>query len=272
MASSTSIPKSSSSSTRPGRPPTWREAQAAPLRASGYAPPFPTAIHAKVATAPAQLTLRQRCGAPLTRRAPSARWEYTLAELLRDAGYQSVAFGKWHLGDKEGRYPTNQGFDEWWAFPIQVARRWTTFSRAGLRISLQFNRSCKAGAANRRSSSASKLKGRPSGTSPQSRQSGLVRRPAVIEVRRGRALLRRADGASIVDLTEATGWLPHTTRAALTGLRKRGYAVVRERVGAGDSVYRISYAAADDADHSAAQTDAADGQDGEPKPRANQAA
>jgi hypothetical protein len=36
--------------------------------------------------------------------------------------------------------------------------------------------------------------------------------------------LRRADGATIVDLTEATGWLPHTARAALTGLRKRGYA------------------------------------------------
>ncbi len=85
-------------------------------------------------------------------------------------------------------------------------------------------------------------------------------------------LLRRAHGARIVDLTEATGWLPHTTRAALTGLRKRGYAVVRERVGAGDSVYRISHAAADGGDHSAAQTDAADGHDGEPKPRANQAA
>ena len=85
-------------------------------------------------------------------------------------------------------------------------------------------------------------------------------------------LLRRADGAGIVDLTEATGWLPHTTRAALTGLRKRGYAVVRERIGAGDSVYRISHTAADGGDHSAAQTDAADGQDGEPKPRANHVA
>jgi hypothetical protein len=40
-------------------------------------------------------------------------------------------------------------------------------------------------------------------------------------------VLRRADGATIIDLTQATGWLPHTTRAALTGLRKRGYAVIR---------------------------------------------
>jgi hypothetical protein len=34
-------------------------------------------------------------------------------------------------------------------------------------------------------------------------------------------LLRRADGATIVDLTQTTGWLAHTTRAAITGLRKR---------------------------------------------------
>jgi arylsulfatase A-like enzyme len=44
-------------------------------------------------------------------------WEYTLAELLLDAGYQSAMYGKWHPGDKEGRYATNQGFDEWYGFP-----------------------------------------------------------------------------------------------------------------------------------------------------------
>ncbi len=76
-------------------------------------------------------------------------------------------------------------------------------------------------------------------------------------------LLRRADGATIVDLSEATGWLPHTTRAALTGLRKRGYSVVRQRVGAGDSVYRISRAVADCGDGSAVRADAADGHDGD---------
>jgi hypothetical protein len=58
-------------------------------------------------------------------------------------------------------------------------------------------------------------------------------------------LPQRSDGATIPMLTEAKGWLPHTTRAALTGLRKRGYAVVRARVGVGDSVYRIAGAAAD---------------------------
>jgi hypothetical protein len=53
-------------------------------------------------------------------------------------------------------------------------------------------------------------------------------------------LLKRPNGATILHLTKATGWLPHTTRAALTGLRRRGYAVVRERVDGGDSVYRIA--------------------------------
>jgi arylsulfatase len=43
-----------------------------------------------------------------------APWEYTLAELLHDAGYQSAMYGKWHLGDRPGRMPTDQGFDEWW--------------------------------------------------------------------------------------------------------------------------------------------------------------
>jgi hypothetical protein len=54
------------------------------------------------------------------------------------------------------------------------------------------------------------------------------------------AMLLRPEGATILALTEATGWLPHTTRAALTGVRKRGYAVVLERGKEGKSVYRLS--------------------------------
>ncbi len=45
------------------------------------------------------------------------KWEYTLAEMLSDAGYATGIFGKWHLGDTEGRYPTDQGFDEWYGIP-----------------------------------------------------------------------------------------------------------------------------------------------------------
>ena len=83
-------------------------------------------------------------------------------------------------------------------------------------------------------------------------------------------LLRRVDGATIVDLTEATRWLPHTTRAALTGLRKRGYAVIRERIGAGDSVYRISDAPAHRGDRAVRQSDEMDGRG--PKQKVAQAA
>ena len=43
------------------------------------------------------------------------------------------------------------------------------------------------------------------------------------------ALLERDHGATIDELIAATGWLAHTTRAALTGLRKRGYAVSIDR-------------------------------------------
>jgi Protein of unknown function (DUF3489) len=42
-------------------------------------------------------------------------------------------------------------------------------------------------------------------------------------------LLQRADGATLAELIAATDWLPHTTRAALTGLRKRGYPVTLDR-------------------------------------------
>lgn len=42
-------------------------------------------------------------------------------------------------------------------------------------------------------------------------------------------LLQRQDGATLDEIVEVTGWLPHTTRAALTGLRKKGHAISKER-------------------------------------------
>jgi hypothetical protein len=42
-------------------------------------------------------------------------------------------------------------------------------------------------------------------------------------------LLQRDDGATLVELIAATDWLPHTTRAALTGLRRRGFVVMLDR-------------------------------------------
>lgn len=52
------------------------------------------------------------------------------------------------------------------------------------------------------------------------------------------ALLSRREGAAFDEMIAATGWLPHTTRAALTGLRKKGHAI--ERLKRGDTTcYRI---------------------------------
>lgn len=45
------------------------------------------------------------------------------------------------------------------------------------------------------------------------------------------AMLQRREGATLDELVAATGWLPHTTRAALTGLRRKGHAIDRRRRG-----------------------------------------
>ena len=44
-------------------------------------------------------------------------WEVTLAQLLSSRGYATGIFGKWHLGDRPGRYPNDRGFDEWYGIP-----------------------------------------------------------------------------------------------------------------------------------------------------------
>jgi arylsulfatase len=45
------------------------------------------------------------------------QWEVTMAEMLSEAGYATGMYGKWHLGRTEGRFPTDQGFDEWYGIP-----------------------------------------------------------------------------------------------------------------------------------------------------------
>jgi len=45
------------------------------------------------------------------------QWEVTIAELLSAQGYATGMWGKWHLGSAEDRFPTNQGFDEWYGIP-----------------------------------------------------------------------------------------------------------------------------------------------------------
>ena len=57
------------------------------------------------------------------------------------------------------------------------------------------------------------------------------------------ALLAREGGASLGDLCKTTGWLPHTARAFLTGLRKTGRAIERIKLD-GETRYTIASAIA----------------------------
>jgi spore coat polysaccharide biosynthesis protein SpsF (cytidylyltransferase family) len=68
----------------------------------------------------------------------------------------------------------------------------------------------------------------------------LQRKPALEVTKRAQliALLERKEGASLDEMVVATGWLPHTTRAALTGLRKSGKIIESDKVD-GVRRYRI---------------------------------
>ena len=65
-------------------------------------------------------------------------WEYTIAKLLSDAGYATALYGKWHLGDIQGRMPNDMGYDEWWGNPVtwDVAgyTAWPLFKESGLPV------------------------------------------------------------------------------------------------------------------------------------------
>jgi len=53
-------------------------------------------------------------------------------------------------------------------------------------------------------------------------------------------MLERAEGASVAEIGERLGWLPHTVRAAITGLRHAGREVIRSKDQSGQSVYRFA--------------------------------
>ena len=57
-----------------------------------------------------------------------------------------------------------------------------------------------------------------------------------------RKLLSRKSGADLDALRSATGWQPHSVRAALSGLRKAGYSIDRASPAkpGGSTVYRIT--------------------------------
>lgn len=50
-------------------------------------------------------------------------------------------------------------------------------------------------------------------------------------------LMTRDDGASLDELAAATGWQPHSCRAFLTGLRKKGWAIERKKRENGTTIW-----------------------------------
>ena len=71
-----------------------------------------------------------------------APWEYTIAELLSDAGYATALYGKWHVGDHQGRLPNDQGFDEWWGIPNSSDEAgytaWPLFKESGMPVPMMW--------------------------------------------------------------------------------------------------------------------------------------
>lgn len=70
---------------------------------------------------------------------------------------------------------------------------------------------------------------------PEMEQSDQTEAPASTSASQTKAalvlgLLQRSQEAALDELVVATGWLPHTTRAALTGLRKKGHVIAKQKV------------------------------------------
>ena len=53
-------------------------------------------------------------------------------------------------------------------------------------------------------------------------------------------MLEQPEGASVAEIGQRLGWLPHTVRAAITGLRHAGREVTRSKDATGQSVYRLA--------------------------------
>ena len=52
--------------------------------------------------------------------------------------------------------------------------------------------------------------------------------------------LGQKNGATLQAMQDATGWQPHSVRAALTGLRKNGHVIERSKDAKGVTVYRVA--------------------------------
>jgi len=77
-------------------------------------------------------------------------------------------------------------------------------------------------------------------------------------------LLNSAKGASLEEIAQATSWQPHSCRAFLTGLRKKGHSIIRAKRKDDTTYYRI------DKKSPPAPSDAAETPEGGVKPSQQQ--
>jgi DNA-binding IclR family transcriptional regulator len=67
--------------------------------------------------------------------------------------------------------------------------------------------------------------------------------PRVTKTAKLLALLQTGTGASLEDMTDLTDWQPHTVRAALTGLKKKGH-VINKHVEGNTTIWSVKVPAA----------------------------
>lgn len=68
-------------------------------------------------------------------------------------------------------------------------------------------------------------------TNIPSKNTQVSRRPKMTKNARLISLLSKDRGADVGSLSKRLGWLPHTTRAALSRLRKSGYVITSAKLG-----------------------------------------
>ena len=69
-----------------------------------------------------------------------------------------------------------------------------------------------------------------------------IQKKATTKAAMVKKILAREKGATLLEMCKATGWQPHSCRAFLTGLRKKG-GILKEQRSDGSLAYRIGPAA-----------------------------
>lgn len=88
----------------------------------------------------------------------------------------------------------------------------------------------------RKSNTVTEVAGQAAAKTPKPTQAAPERQTKASMVE---ALLARKEGVTLNAMCEATGWQAHTCRAFLTGLRKKGMEIARDKDATGTTIYRL---------------------------------